>query len=151
MLDIFWVPVLLWNKMLTKDIIYLQPMGILSILEEQCMFPKATDQSFKDMLFENHGKNPVFGKPKPGSSKAAKGFEPHFELHHYAGTVGYNINGWLNKNKDPINQTVVGVLQASKEPLVAFLFAEKVEGMYNIFHSFICSGKHPMKQNHEPF
>jgi myosin heavy subunit len=28
-----------------------KPMGILSILEEQCMFPKADDKSFKEMLF----------------------------------------------------------------------------------------------------
>ncbi len=124
-----------------------QPMGIMSILEEQCMFPKATNESFRDMLFDNHGKNPMFGKPKPGSSKAAKGFEPHFELHHYAGTVGYNINGWLDKNKDPINQTVVGVLQGSKEPLVSFFFAEKAEGMYYIFYSSILLSNSPLSSH----
>ncbi len=118
-----------------------QPLGIMSILEEQCMFPKATNESLKDMLFENHGKNPMFGKPRPGSSKAAKGFEPHFELHHYAGTVGYNINGWLDKNKDPINQTVVGVLQKSNEPLVAYFFEEKPEGMYSWCSSSIWYAK----------
>ncbi len=102
------------------------------------MFPKATDKSFMDMLFENHGKNPMFGKPRPGRSKAAKGFEPHFELAHYAGSVGYNINGWLNKNKDPINQTVVGVLQASKEPLIVLFFQEKEQGMYICVCTYMC-------------
>ena len=61
-------------------------MGILSILEEECMFPKATDMTFKNKLFENHmGKSPNFGKP----GKVPKGtkYEPHFALHHYAGTV----------------------------------------------------------------
>jgi myosin heavy subunit len=33
-----------------------KPMGILSILEEQCMFPKADDKSFKEMLFKNINK-----------------------------------------------------------------------------------------------
>ncbi len=113
------------------------------------MFPKATDQSFKDMLFENHGKNPMFSKPKPGSSKAAKGYEPHFQLSHYAGAVGYNINGWLSKNKDPINQTVVGVLQGSKEPLVAFLFAEKKEGMQHSIHYLYNMDYKPGKQYRE--
>jgi len=60
-------------------------MGILSILEEECMFPKASDKTFLAKLYENHlGKSKNFGKPKP--SKAAK-YEPHFEVYHYAGTV----------------------------------------------------------------
>ncbi|KAK7884737.1 hypothetical protein WMY93_027860 [Mugilogobius chulae] len=38
-----------------------KPMGILSIMEEECMFPKATDQSFKTKLYDNHlGKSPNF-------------------------------------------------------------------------------------------
>ena len=65
----------------------IQPMGILSILEEECMFPKASDKTFLAKLYENHmGKSKNFGKPKP--SKAAK-YEPHFEVYHYAGTVSY--------------------------------------------------------------
>ncbi len=101
-------------------------MGILSILEEQCMFPKADDKSLKGMLYDQHmGKSKNFGKPKP--AKNAK-YEAHFELYHYAGTVGYNICGWLDKNKDPINDSVVQLMQGSKEPLVAGFFAEPEEG-----------------------
>ena len=51
-------------------------------------------------------------------------FEKHFELAHYAGIVGYNIEGWLHKNKDPINETVIHLLQSSKEHLVATFFAD---------------------------
>ena len=62
----------------------LQPMGIFSILEEQCVFPKASDQTFKAALYDNHlGKSNNFLKPKGGK----KGPEAHFELVHYAGTV----------------------------------------------------------------
>ena len=103
-----------------------KPMGILSILEEECMFPKASDKTFLTKLFDNHmGKSANFGKPKPSKGNAE--FAPHFELYHYAGTVGYNTNGWLDKNKDPINDTVVQLLQASKEPLVSMFFAEPKE------------------------
>ena len=41
--------------------------------------------------------------------------------------VGYNINGWLNKNKDPINESVVGVLGQSKEVLVQGFFYKPPE------------------------
>jgi len=36
--------------------------------------------------------------------------------------VPYNISGWLEKNKDPLNETVVAILCQSKEPLVQVLF-----------------------------
>lgn len=39
--------------------------------------------------------------------------------------VGYNITGWLEKNKDPLNETVVGLFQKSSLPLLALLFKEE--------------------------
>uniref|UniRef100_A0A670JSM9 Myosin heavy chain 2 n=1 Tax=Podarcis muralis TaxID=64176 RepID=A0A670JSM9_PODMU len=50
--------------------------------------------------------------------------EAHFALVHYAGTVDYNITGWLEKNKDPLNDTVVGLYQKSSMKTLAFLFAD---------------------------
>eukprot|EP00076_Gallus_gallus_P032045 XP_024997583.1 myosin-4 [Gallus gallus] len=97
-----------------------KPMGIFSILEEECMFPKATDTSFKNKLYDQHlGKSNNFQKPKPAKGKA----EAHFSLVHYAGTVDYNISGWLEKNKDPLNETVVGLYQKSSLKLLSFLFS----------------------------
>ncbi|XP_039570742.1 LOW QUALITY PROTEIN: myosin-7-like [Passer montanus] len=97
-----------------------KPMGIMSILEEECMFPKATDMTFKAKLFDNHlGKSANFGKPRNVKGKP----EAHFSLVHYAGTVDYNIIGWLQKNKDPLNETVVGLYQKSALKLLANLFA----------------------------
>ncbi|XP_054702367.1 myosin-1B isoform X6 [Grus americana] len=97
-----------------------KPMGIFSILEEECMFPKATDTSFKNKLYDQHlGKSSNFQKPKPAKGKA----EAHFSLVHYAGTVDYNITGWLEKNKDPLNETVVGLYQKSSLKTLALLFA----------------------------
>ena len=72
-------------------------MGILAMLEEECIVPKATDKTYLEKMMGKHlGKHKSFGKPKP----AKKGKpEAHFEVHHYAGTVGYNVTGWLFKNK----------------------------------------------------
>ncbi|KAF1446112.1 Myosin-6, partial [Spheniscus demersus] len=97
-----------------------KPMGIMSILEEECMFPKATDMTFKAKLYDNHlGKSANFGKPRNIKGKP----EAHFALIHYAGTVDYNIIGWLEKNKDPLNETVVGLYQKSALKLLANLFS----------------------------
>ncbi|KAJ8259933.1 hypothetical protein GJAV_G00175150 [Gymnothorax javanicus] len=97
-----------------------KPMGIFSILEEECMFPKASDTTFKNKLHDQHlGKTAAFQKPKPAKGKA----EAHFSLVHYAGTVDYNINGWLDKNKDPLNDSVVQLYQKSSVKLLALLYA----------------------------
>uniref|UniRef100_A0A671N1C6 Myosin heavy chain, fast skeletal muscle-like n=1 Tax=Sinocyclocheilus anshuiensis TaxID=1608454 RepID=A0A671N1C6_9TELE len=97
-----------------------KPMGIFSILEEECMFPKATDTTFKNKLYDQHlGKSACFQKPKPVKGKA----EAHFSLVHYAGTVDYNITGWLDKNKDPLNNSVVQLYQKSAMKLLAHLYA----------------------------
>ncbi|XP_051947235.1 myosin-7 isoform X1 [Xyrauchen texanus] len=97
-----------------------KPLGILSILEEECMFPKATESSFKAKLYDNHlGKSPNFLKPRPDKKRK---YDTHFELVHYAGVVPYNINGWLDKNRDPLNETVVGIFQRSSNKLMASLF-----------------------------
>uniref|UniRef100_A0A3Q1ARQ7 Myosin, heavy chain b n=1 Tax=Amphiprion ocellaris TaxID=80972 RepID=A0A3Q1ARQ7_AMPOC len=97
-----------------------KPMGIFSILEEECMFPKASDTSFKNKLYDQHlGKNNAFQKPKVVKGKP----EAHFTLVHYAGTVDYNITGWLEKNKDPLNESVVQLYQKSSMKLLAYLYA----------------------------
>ena len=97
-------------------------MGIFSILEEECIVPKATDMTFRDKLYAQHlGKHPSFGKPKPKKGAA----EAHFDLHHYAGTVSYSVTGWLEKNKDPINQSAAALLKASKDnKLLSLLFQD---------------------------
>ncbi|XP_066140618.1 myosin heavy chain, muscle isoform X16 [Euwallacea fornicatus] len=99
-----------------------KPMGILSILEEESMFPKATDQTFVEKLNTNHlGKSPNFQKPKPPKpgQQAA-----HFTLGHYAGNVPYNITGWLEKNKDPLNDTVVDLFKKGTNKLLVEIFAD---------------------------
>uniref|UniRef100_M3ZV86 Myosin heavy chain, fast skeletal muscle-like n=1 Tax=Xiphophorus maculatus TaxID=8083 RepID=M3ZV86_XIPMA len=97
-----------------------KPLGIFSMLEEECIVPKATDMTFKSKLYDQHlGKSAPFQKPKPAKGKA----EAHFSLVHYAGTVDYNVLGWLDKNKDPLNDSVVQLYQKSSSKLLTHLYA----------------------------
>ncbi|XP_069013375.1 myosin, heavy chain 7B, cardiac muscle, beta a [Embiotoca jacksoni] len=97
-----------------------KPLGIMSILEEECMFPKATDSSFKAKMYDNHiGKSANFQKPRPDKKRK---YEAHFELVHYAGVVPYTIFGWLDKNKDPLNETVAACFRKSSNKLLACLY-----------------------------
>ncbi|XP_043189576.1 myosin heavy chain, muscle-like isoform X46 [Amphibalanus amphitrite] len=99
-----------------------KPMGVLSILEEESMFPKATDKTFEEKLKNNHlGKSSCFIKPKPPKQGQA---EAHFAIVHYAGTVAYNLIGWLEKNKDPLNDTVVDQFKKGSNMLAQEIFAD---------------------------
>ena len=101
-------------------IMFEKPMGIWAILEEESLFPKATDKSFEEKLKAQHlGKSPPFAKPQSKTDKNA-----HFAIIHYAGTVSYNVTGWLEKNKDPVNDTVVDILKKSANELMILLWAD---------------------------
>jgi myosin heavy chain 6/7 len=105
-------------------VMFEKPMGIWAILEEESLFPKATDKSFDEKLKAQHmGKSPPFAKPN--RAEDAPDPDAHFAICHYAGTVSYNITGWLEKNKDPVNDTVADVIKRSQtNKLLIFLWAD---------------------------
>merc|ERR1712241_320079 len=95
-----------------------KPMGLLAIFEEESLFPKATDQSFAAKLHENLlGKCPNFQKPNPKPDPGA-----HFAVIHYAATVSYNLTAWLEKNKDPLNDTIIELFKNGSNPLLVNIF-----------------------------
>ena len=101
-------------------IMFEKPLGIWAILEEESNFPKATDKSFEDKIKAQHlGKSPPMAKPQSKTDKAA-----HFAIIHYAGIVSYNVTAWLEKNKDPVNDTVADVLKRGSNPLLVLCWAD---------------------------
>jgi len=89
-------------------VMFEKPMGLWAILEEESLFPKATDKSFEEKLKASLGKLPIFLKPQSKTDKNA-----HFAISHYAGIVSYNVTNWLEKNKDPVNDTVVEIFKST--------------------------------------
>ncbi len=97
-----------------------KPMGLLAILEEESLFPKATDLTFANKLHENLlGKCENFQKASPKPDPNA-----HFAVVHYAATVSYNLTGWLEKNKDPLNDTVVELMKNGSNALLVKCFED---------------------------
>merc|ERR1712055_87440 len=105
-----WVMVDFGMDLAAAIIMFEKPMGIWAILEEESLFPKATDKSFEEKLKASLGKLPVFLKPQSKTDKNA-----HFGISHYAGVVNYNVTSWLEKNKDPVNETVVELFKSTSK------------------------------------
>jgi myosin protein heavy chain len=78
--------------------------------------PKATDKSFTEKL------NSLWDSKtnKYKRSLLTQGFM----LTHYAAEVEYNTEGWLEKNKDPLNDNITRLLAASHHKYIASLFSD---------------------------
>merc|ERR1719275_571681 len=114
-----WAPVDFGMDAAACITMFEKPMGIWAILQEETLFPKATDKSFADKLQAGLGKLPNFLKPQSKTDKDA-----HFACSHYAGIVSYNVTAWLEKNADPVNDTVVDVLKQGGNALMVYLWRE---------------------------
>ena len=101
----------------TIDLIELSnPIGIFSCLDEDSVMPKATDKSFTEKLHSLWSRK----TPKYKSSLLKQGFV----LTHYAAEVEYSTEGWLEKNKDPLNDNITRLLAASSNDHISQLFAD---------------------------
>ncbi|KAF8880495.1 P-loop containing nucleoside triphosphate hydrolase protein [Infundibulicybe gibba] len=102
-------------------------IGILSCLDEECIMPKATDLTFTNKLHHMWTGNVDVDDDDyhPGRDKyESSRFEQGFIIQHYAAKVEYRTEGWLEKNKDPLNDNLTRVLAASSERYVSTLFSE---------------------------
>ncbi|PLW35689.1 hypothetical protein PCANC_13838 [Puccinia coronata f. sp. avenae] len=95
------------------------PIGILSCLDEECIMPRATDFTFTEKLIGLVAKN-----PNPKFIKSRFNSTAGFIIQHYAGHVEYRTEGWLEKNKDPLNSNLTNVLASSNDKFIATLFEE---------------------------
>lgn len=101
----------------TIDLIELpNPIGIFSCLDEDCVMPKASDKTFTEKLHSLWDRK----TPKYRKSLLTQGFM----LTHYAAEVEYTTEGWLEKNKDPLNDNITRLLADSNDKHVAHLFAD---------------------------
>ncbi|CAG8656831.1 3712_t:CDS:2, partial [Cetraspora pellucida] len=92
------------------------PVGILSCLDEECVMPKATDKTFVEKLHSFwKDKSPKYQVPR---------FQQGFILQHYAAKVEYKTSGWLDKNKDPLNENITKLLARSSNQYIASLFSD---------------------------
>ncbi|XP_042369319.1 unconventional myosin-Va isoform X3 [Plectropomus leopardus] len=94
-------------------------MGILDLLDEECKMPKGSDDSWAQKLYNTHLKTcSLFEKPRM-SNRA-------FIIQHFADKVEYQCEGFLEKNKDTVNEEQINVLKASKKfDLLVELFQDE--------------------------
>eukprot|EP00898_Chlorokybus_atmophyticus_P008905 jgi/Chlat1/9015/Chrsp94S08344 len=92
------------------DLIEKRPLGVLSLLDEECVFPNGSDASFVEKLSANLSSNSHF---------RADPTDPcGFRVAHTAGDVCYDAEGFLDKNKDLLHADLLGLIAGSAMPLL---------------------------------
>jgi hypothetical protein len=91
-----------------------RPMGILAYLDEEIIKPKTTDQTFLTV---------VNTQLKPNSQFVVLSTERSvFGIHHYAGDVKYNVDHFLEKNRDQLSSDLYDCVARSRSKFIARLF-----------------------------
>ena len=83
-----------------------KPVGIFHLLDDESNFPKASDLSFVEKCHYNHALSELYSRPRMANLE--------FGIKHFAGQVWYNVEGFLDKNRDTLRTDVVNLLINSK-------------------------------------
>ncbi|XP_030629185.1 unconventional myosin-Vc [Chanos chanos] len=114
--DIPWTLIDFYDNQPVIDLIEAK-MGILDLLDEECLFPQGTDQNWLQKLYNYLGSKPLFEKPRLSNEA--------FVIQHFADKVEYQCKGFLEKNRDTLYEELVDIMKASKFPFLADFFQEK--------------------------
>ncbi|EGD76304.1 hypothetical protein PTSG_01006 [Salpingoeca rosetta] len=95
-----------------------KPMGLYALLDEEAMFPNASDDSLVQKFLTVHQDSAIVVAPK--------GNEAVFTIKHYAGDVVYTGDTFLEKNRDSLSPLVVEAFQESTLELLSSIFLSQV-------------------------
>ncbi|XP_018313716.1 unconventional myosin-XV isoform X1 [Mycetomoellerius zeteki] len=109
-----WTTINYTDNLPVIHLIAKKPVGILHLLDDESNFPKATDLSFLEKCHYNHALSELYSRPRMNSAE--------FAIRHYAGQVWYNVEGFLDKNRDTLRPDVVELLISSKISMVSKMF-----------------------------
>ncbi|XP_052752364.1 unconventional myosin-IXb-like isoform X3 [Galleria mellonella] len=119
-----------------------KPSGLLCLLDDQCNFPWATNETLLQKFNSVHEENPFYEKPQRR--------EPAFVVRHYAGRVKYQVTAMREKNLDLMRQDIVSVLKNSSlafvrelvgvDPVAVFRWAI-VRAFFRGYFAFLEAGR----------
>ncbi|GMR61444.1 hypothetical protein PMAYCL1PPCAC_31639 [Pristionchus mayeri] len=99
----------------TLDVLTKRPYGVLPLLDDECKFPKASDDSFLQHCNITHPENGIFGKTKNKDKQ-------EFSIQHFHGTTWYSVNNFLAGNRRSISRSFLELLSESSNVFVSTVF-----------------------------
>lgn len=97
------------------DMIGMKSLHLMALIDDETRFPKGTDLTMLSKLHSTHGSKTIYLKPKYDNV-------PAFGIQHFAGTVFYNVNGFLEKNRDTFSSDLKELVTKSSNEFLVKLF-----------------------------
>ncbi|XP_052455434.1 unconventional myosin-VIIa isoform X2 [Carassius gibelio] len=117
--DIIWKIIEFNDNQHTLDVLAVKPLNILSLIDEESLFPKGTDATMLNKMNQLHGKGGIYMPPK-------NNHEAQFGIKHFAGVVYYDTKGFLEKNRDALSSDVIQLIQTSSNKLLKQIFRNEL-------------------------
>uniref|UniRef100_A0A4W4GQR3 Myosin IXA n=1 Tax=Electrophorus electricus TaxID=8005 RepID=A0A4W4GQR3_ELEEL len=95
------------------NLISKKPTALFHLLDEECNFPQATNQTLLDKFKRQHEGNSYIEFPAV--------MEPAFIIRHYAGKVKYGVKDFREKNTDHMRPDIVALLKSSRNAFIGGL------------------------------
>ncbi|XP_067293101.1 unconventional myosin-IXAb isoform X4 [Pseudorasbora parva] len=95
------------------NLISKKPTALLHLLDEECNFPQASNQTLLDKFKRQHEGSGYIEFPAV--------MEPAFIIRHYAGKVKYGVKDFREKNTDHMRPDIVALLKSSRNAFVCSL------------------------------
>ncbi|XJO77043.1 hypothetical protein BDV3_001684 [Batrachochytrium dendrobatidis] len=116
-----WTPIDYFNNKIVVELIESKkPPGVMAILDDVCFTMHAVTEG-ADQKFVQKLEGAVRGH------KHYQGTQSQFVIHHYAGSVTYDCDGFTESNKDTLFKDLIQLMQTTSSQFIRNLFPEEVD------------------------
>ncbi|KAI8042895.1 unconventional myosin ID isoform X1 [Drosophila gunungcola] len=120
-----WTNIDYFNNKIICDLVEQPHKGIIAIMDEACLsVGKVTDDTLLGAMDKNLSKHPHYTSRQLKPTDKELKHREDFRITHYAGDVVYNINGFIEKNKDTLYQDFKRLLHNSKDANLSEMWPE---------------------------
>ncbi|XP_041364734.1 unconventional myosin-Ie-like [Gigantopelta aegis] len=115
-----WTAIDYFNNKIVCDLIEAKnPPGIMSILDDVCATMHAVSEGADSKLMNKLSM-------AVGTHNHFQGTSTGFVIHHYAGKVTYDVDGFCERNRDVLFSDLIQLMQSSQSDFIEKLFPEDV-------------------------
>ncbi|XP_077119978.1 unconventional myosin-Ie [Ranitomeya variabilis] len=117
-----WTPIEYFNNKIVCDLIEnkVNPPGVMSILDDVCATMHAVGEGADQTLLQKL-------QMAVGTHEHFNSWNQGFIIHHYAGKVSYDMDGFCERNRDVLFTDLIELMQSSQLPFIKALFPENLQ------------------------